>query len=124
MTRVAIQGVTGSYSEEAARRLLGDELAIVECMDFDETFEALRVGRAENAVVPIENKIVGEIKQPSALLRAGDYRIIGIVPLAVRHVLAGAPNSSFERLASVRSHVEALRQCGLGSRRPARPRPR
>jgi chorismate mutase/prephenate dehydratase len=111
MTRVAIQGVTGSYSEEAARRLLGEELAIVECTDFDETFEALRAGRAEKAVVPIENKIVGAIKEPNALLQAGDFRIIGIVPLAVRHVLAGSPDSTFERLTSVWSHVEALKQC-------------
>ena len=111
MTRVAIQGVAGSYSEEAARRLLGEELAIVECQDFDETFEALRIGRAEKAVVPIENKIVGQIKQPNALLQAGGYRIVGIVPLAVRHVLAGSPDSTFEGLRSVRSHVEALKQC-------------
>ena len=111
MTRVAIQGVNGSYSEEAARRLVGHDLAIVECKDFDETFDALRVGRAEKAVVPIENKIVGEIKQPNALLQAGDYRIIGIVPLAVRHVLAGVPDATFEGLRSVRSHVEALKQC-------------
>lgn len=111
MTRVAIQGVKGSYSEEAAIRLVGEELAIVECKDFDETFDALRVGRAENAVVPIENKIVGEIKQPNALLRSGDYRILGTMPLAVRHVLAGIPGSTFEGLRSVRSHVEALKQC-------------
>ena len=111
MISVAIQGVSGSYSEEAARQLLGDELAIVECEDFERTFDALRAGRAEKAVVPIENKIVGEIKQSNTLLRAGDYRILGTVPLPVRHVLAGTQDAEFETLTSVRSHVEALKQC-------------
>lgn len=111
MTRVAIQGISGSYSEEAARQLLVGELAIVECKDFEETFDALRDDLADNAVVPIENKIVGEIKQSNALLRAGEYRILGTVPLPVRHVLAGTPDANIENLKSVRSHVEALKQC-------------
>ena len=111
MISVAIQGVNGSYSEEAARRILGAGVAIVECLDFEETFDALRSGRADKAVVPIENKIVGEIAQSNALLRDGEYRVLDTLPLRVQHVLAGTPDAKFEGLVSVRSHVEALKQC-------------
>jgi prephenate dehydratase len=111
MTRVAIQGISGSYSEEAARRIFGNDVSIVECTDFDATFAALRVGNAENAVVPVENKIVGEIRQSLDLLYAGGYRVLDKLPLRVQHVLAGTPGSQIERLTSIRSHVEALKQC-------------
>ena len=111
MTSVAIQGVHGSYSEEAARRILGAAVAIVECLDFEETFEALRTGRVDTAVVPIENKIVGEITQSNTLLRAGEYRVLDTLPLRVQHVLVGTSDAEVERLMSVRSHVEALKQC-------------
>ena len=112
MTRVAIQGVKGSYSEEAVRQLLGDEASILECLDFDETFAALRSGDADSAVVPVMNKIVGEIRRPVELLGAGSFRVLDKLPLRVQHVLAGTTDANFDDLVSVRSHVEALKQCG------------
>ena len=111
MTRVAIQGILGSYSEEAVRSLLGDDVSIVECLDFPSTFNAVREGLAENAVVPVANKIVGEIDQPVELLRSGRFEILERLPLRVMHVLAGTPDSTMGTLSSVRSHVEALKQC-------------
>ena len=112
MRRVAIQGVKGSYSEEAARQLLGDDASIRECLDFDETFAALRSGDVDTAVVPVMNKIVGEIRRPVELLGAGSFKVLDKLPLRVRHVLAGTPDANFEDLVLVRSHVEALKQCG------------
>ncbi len=111
MTRVAIQGVTGSYSEEAVRVLFGSDAAIVECVDFLETFEAVRLGKADRAVVPVENKIVGQIPQTVQLLGTGGYKIFEKLPLKVRHVLVGTLDAQFDDFVSVRSHVEALRQC-------------
>ena len=111
MTRVAIQGVAGSYSEEAAQRLLGSDASIVECRDFQSTFDAIVSGLAEAAVVPVENKIVGRIDQSSDLLTASGYRVVERLSLRVQHVVAGAPGAKFDDVTSVRSHVEALKQC-------------
>ena len=111
MTRVAIQGVKGSYSEEAVWQLFGGGASIVECCDFDETFAAVRLGDADNAVVPVRNKIVGEICRPVELLAEGSLKVLDKVPLRVRHVLTGTADAKFEDLVSVRSHVEALKQC-------------
>jgi prephenate dehydratase len=111
MIRVAIQGINGSYSEEAAHLLLGADASIVECRDFETTFDAVRRGEAEGAVVPVENKIVGRIGQSTDLLEAGGFRVLDKLPLKVLHVLAGTADAKIEKLVSVRSHVEALKQC-------------
>ena len=111
MTRVAIQGIRGSYSEQAVREMLGQDVSLIECHDFDETFGKLSSGDAEQVVVPVENTIVGEISRPVELLSSGTFRVLEKLPLRVQHVLAGTAGSSIDRLVSVRSHVEALKQC-------------
>jgi prephenate dehydratase len=111
MTRVAIQGVVGSYSEEAVREIFGGDATIVECRDFAAAFAAVDSGIVENAVIPIENKIVGPISGAVDLLESKKYTVLEKMPLKVRHVLAGTRGARFEDLISVRSHVEALKQC-------------
>lgn len=111
MSVVAIQGERGSYSEEAALSLMGKEAEIIECLDFPSTFQAIASERAKYAVVPVENKIVGEIEGSMSILRASSFRIFERLPLKVMHVLAGTQDAEIDSVESVRSHVEALRQC-------------
>ena len=110
MSKVAIQGIQGSYSEEAVRTLMGGA-ELLECSNFAETFNSLETGRAEYAVVPVENKIVGDITGTVSILREDRFRILDRAVLKVRHVLAGTPDSKLRQIESVRSHVEALKQC-------------
>ena len=111
MTRVAIQGIAGSYSEQAVHELFQSDVSIIECSNFAGTFSALRRGSAQHAMLPVENKIVGEIAEPMGLIRSGEFRVIEKIDLRVRHVLVGTADAEFDELASVRSHIEALKQC-------------
>jgi prephenate dehydratase len=111
MTLTAIQGVRGSYSEEAAIRILGQGADILECADFEETFAALSAKKADFAVVPVRNKIVGEIEAAVSLLQSNRFKVLEELPLRVKHVLAGCDGARFEDLQTVRSHIEALKQC-------------
>ncbi len=111
MNLVAIQGVKGSYSEEAVLKMFGSRAQILECVDFAATFETLQNGNANYAVVPLKNKIVGEIEIAVNLLKQTTLRVLDELPLEVRHVLVGTQDAEFENLKSVRSHVEALKQC-------------
>ena len=110
MTTVAIQGIRGSYSEEAALTLVPDAECL-ECDDFAETFSAVRSGRADYAVVPVKNKIVGDIEGTARVLSEGSFRMIDQTALKIRHVLAGTPHAQLENIETVRSHMEALKQC-------------
>ena len=111
MSIVAIQGVRGSYSEEATRRLFGAAADILECEKFEDAFQSLLENRAEYAVIPFKNKIVGAIETPHELLKNSNLKILDELHLEVRHVLVGTNAARFENLKSVRSHVEALKQC-------------
>jgi prephenate dehydratase len=111
MSLAAIQGVRGSYSEEAVIRILGPAANILECRDFEETFAALSAKKADFAVVPVRNKIVGDIEATVSLLQSNRMRVLDELPLRVKHVLARTSGARFEDLHTVRSHVEALKQC-------------
>lgn len=111
MTVVAIQGIYGSYSEAAARAMLGSGAELIECRDFPSTFEAVTSNRAERAVVPLRNRVVGEITGVSNLIGDGGFEILDEFDLQINHVLAGVASAEIDDVATVRSHTEALRQC-------------
>lgn len=108
---VAIQGIKGSYSEEAARALFGASAETVECADFEETFQAVLSKTADYAVVPFKNKIVGAIEKPNALLKKTNLRILEEISIKIQHVLIGTQDGEFENLKAIFSHPEALKQC-------------
>ncbi|CAN5773656.1 hypothetical protein BH20ACI4_BH20ACI4_30850 [soil metagenome] len=110
-TAVAIQGIKGSYSEEAARRFFGTKAEIVECLNFEETFQTVISKQTKYAVVPLKNKIVGEITSATEILNRTNLKISDELPLEIRHVLVGTNDGEFENLKTVRSHIEALKQC-------------
>lgn len=111
MNTVAIQGIRGSYSEEAAVKLIDGNPDLLECKTFDEVFEKLTDGSADCAVVPIENSIVGEITPVAKLLREGRPRIQKLLALQIDHVIAGVRGARVECVQFVISHEQALKQC-------------
>lgn len=113
MRTIAIQGIKGSYSEEAALEICGEKTKILFCRDFEQTFAALLKGKTDYLVVPLHNKIVGDIEKPLRLLRGSGLQILDEMPLPVRHVLIGTQEAEFETTQTVESHEEALKQCRL-----------
>lgn len=111
MKLVAIQGIHGSYSEEAARQMLGPTAGLIECDDFASTFETVISNRASRAVVPLRNKIVGEIEGVADLLMKNGLKILDEFELKIHHVLAGTASAEIDDVITVQSHREALKQC-------------
>ncbi|MDM7920652.1 MAG: prephenate dehydratase domain-containing protein [Pyrinomonadaceae bacterium] len=112
MIRIAIQGIRGSYSEQAAAAMLpGGEL--LECPDFTSAFSALDDGRADLAVLPIRNLIVGDITPVQTAMSTGRYRIHETRQQDIDHVLVGHAGAVIGDVNVVSSHPEALKQCGI-----------
>lgn len=108
--RVAFQGETGAYSEEAVRSLYPQAEA-VPCPEFDAVFAAVESGSCDRAVVPIENSLHGSVHQNYDLLRDHTLRIVGEAQLRIRHQLLGVPGAALTQITAVHSHPQALGQC-------------
>ena len=110
-TRVAIQGERGSFSEEAAIRLLGEEIEIVPRTTFEGMFSAIGEGAADCALAPIENSLAGSVHRSFDLLEESALTIIGEVIIPIAHNLIGVPGTTLDRIRVVESHPVALAQC-------------
>jgi len=66
--KIAIQGEPGSFSHEAALKLVPDA-EIVPCALSAEVFAALDSGAADAAAIPIENSLAGSVLEHFDLLR-------------------------------------------------------
>ena len=109
--RVAIQGENGSFSEEAARRLLGRRVQVTCCATFPEAFQELRSGRARRLVVPVENTLAGSVHENYDLLVEHGFRAEAELDLRIRHALIAPRGVRLDALKFVYSHPVALAQC-------------
>jgi prephenate dehydratase len=108
--KVAIQGELGSFSHEAARRLL-PSAKIVPCSLSAEVFEKLVSGAVQAAVIPIENSLAGPVTEHYDLLLANDVFIHREMRLRIQHCLIASPGSRIRNIERVLSHPVALQQC-------------
>jgi prephenate dehydratase len=95
MQRIAIQGERGSNSHMAALGMLGD-IEVVPCALSAEVFEAVRAGRVDAAVLPIENSLHGSVAEHYDLLFESAIRIDRESQLRIRHNLIVAPSVTLD----------------------------
>ena len=108
--KVAIQGELGSFSHEAAGRVL-PRATIVPCSRSAEVFDQVELGKVQAAVVPIENSLAGSVAEHFDLLLARDVFIHGEMHLRIRHNLIAMPGVKLGEIRRVFSHPVALDQC-------------
>ena len=110
--RVAIQGYPGCFHEEAARLFYGssEPLSIVECDTFEGLYKAMADGRADAAVMAIENTVSGGLVRNFELLRSHSQRIKGEVYLRIQQNLLALPGQSLQDIREVRTHYMAINQ--------------
>jgi prephenate dehydratase len=108
---IAFQGARGAFSEEASRRLVQPEAAVLPCERFEDVFASLREGRASGAVVPIENTLAGSVHENYDHLQAFELPIVAETSVRIVHNLMAAPGVPFSRIRRVYSHPVALNQC-------------
>jgi len=108
---VAIQGEAGSFSHEAALRLLGNNISVLPCQRFEEVFQALEKRTAEAAVIPIENTLHGSVHENYDHLLNFEHRIVAELNLRIVHNLIVCPGVRFSHIRRVFSHPVALNQC-------------
>lgn len=107
----AFQGERGAFSEEAARRLLGQDAGVLPCNRFEEVFHALMEKRVDAAVIPIENTLHGSIHENYDHLLRFKPPIVAETNLRIVHNLIAPPGTTWKQVRRVYSHPVALNQC-------------
>ncbi len=108
--RIAIQGEPGSFSHEAAMKLVRDAVIVPFALSAD-AFAALSNGVVGAAVIPIENSLAGSVAEHFDLLLAHDVKVQKETLLRIHHNLIGLSGVSVNDIDRVFSHPVALAQC-------------
>ena len=106
--RVAFQGERGAFSEEAALKLLGQEIELVPRRTFEDLFNILDTNYL---VAPVENSIAGVVQTSVDLLQASSLTVLDEVEIKIEQHLIGCPGTTFDVIETVQSHPVALAQC-------------
>jgi len=107
---VAYSGVEGAYAAIASERIF-PKASYMPCTSFDEAYEAVKDGRADCCVLPIENSYAGEVGQVNDLMFSGPLFVSGVYDMPICHHLVGVPGASLNDVRKVISHPQALSQC-------------
>ena len=114
MKKIAIQGVKGCFHEQAARLFYQGhgimDPEVVECLTFDGLYKGLDEGRADAAIMAIENTVSGGLLPNFELLRKYDRKIKGEVFLRIQQNLMALPGQNIEDIKEVRTHYMAINQ--------------
>ena len=108
--RIAYQGVRGAYSHLACATAYPD-MEPVGYDTFAAAFQAVEDGKADLAMIPIENTLGGRVADMHHLLPGSNLYIVGEHFQPVRHCLLGVEEASLETLKTVASHEQGLAQC-------------
>ena len=111
MKKIAIQGIAGSFHEDAARRYLDDEIKVVECKSFTSVCNLIDSDEVSIAVMAIENSIAGSLLQNYALIRDYHLKIIGEIYIHIQMNLMANPGVTKADIETIYSHPIAIKQC-------------
>lgn len=110
-TRVAIQGIKGSYHHSVAQVFYGIEVDVDECLSFRDVVLSLENERSTDAIMAIENSIAGSIIPNYAYIDEYDFYINGEFYLPIHHCIMAFPGETMDSIKEVWSHPMALLQC-------------
>lgn len=111
MKRIAVQGIVGSFHEDAALKYFNEEVEVVECKSFTKVCDLVDADEVDYAVMAIENSIAGSLLKNYQLIRDYHLRIIGEIYLHIQMNLMAVPGVKPGDITDIYSHPVALQQC-------------
>ncbi|WP_334191366.1 prephenate dehydratase [Pararhodobacter sp.] len=107
--RIAFQGEPGAYSHEACAASRPGYEALP-CHTFEEVIDSVREGRADLAMLPVENSTYGRVADIHRLLPESGLHIVDEAFVRVRIALMGLPGAKLEDIRHVRAHLVLIPQ--------------
>lgn len=107
--RLGFLGPSGTFSEEAAAKYLGEKGAGVPYPSIPKLVAAVEEGQLEAALLPLENSLEGSVMATLSALTETSLFISGEVIMPITHYLAVKKGT--KKPTKVLSHSHALAQC-------------
>tara|TARA_Y100001934_G_scaffold245473_1_gene303771 strand:+ start:2049 stop:3122 length:1074 start_codon:yes stop_codon:yes gene_type:complete len=107
--RVAALGPRGTFSEQAAIKVFGKQITLLEAASIKEVFRLTEAGDAQFGVVPVENSSEGGVNATLDLLIDTPLQVCNEVELRVTHYLLSSSSGDAPR--EIAGHEQALAQC-------------
>lgn len=108
--KIGVQGVPGSYSEEAKIGYFGEEKSCSFYEEFEDVFIALKNGEIDYGVLPVENSSTGAITTVYDLMKDYGFYIVGEQCVKVNHNLIGIKGTKLSDIKEVYSHPQGFAQ--------------
>ncbi|MDE6252308.1 MAG: prephenate dehydratase [Lachnospiraceae bacterium] len=108
---VVYQGVPGAYSNKAMQDYFGKDVHNINVKTFRDAMEYIKLGKADYAVLPIENSTAGIVNDTYDLLMEYNNYIVDQTEVKVEHSLLGLPEAQISDISIVYSHPQGLMQC-------------
>lgn len=108
--RVVFQGAEGAYSQMAMIRYFGEDVDCFHVDTFRDAMCSIEEGRADFAVLPIENSTAGIVSEIYDLLVEFENYIVGEQIIKIEHCLMGLPGTGIGQIRTVYSHPQSLMQ--------------
>lgn len=109
--KVVYQGVPGAYAYVAMINFFGRDVDNFNVSTWRDAMEAVKNGKADYAVLPIENSTTGIVADVYDLLQEYDNYIIAETYVKIEHLLLGLPGTNLDNVTAVYSHPQGLMQC-------------
>ena len=109
-SRIAFQGEPGAYSHQACHTARPDMEALP-CRTFEDAIETVREGRAELAMLPVENSTYGRVADIHSLLPQSGLHIVDEAFVRVHINLLAVPGARLDQVTHAMSHTVLLGQC-------------
>ena len=107
---ISFQGELGSYSHQACLEL-DKEVVVTPCLTFEAAIESVVQGRADFAMLPIENSTYGRVADIHHLLPRSGLKIVKEHFLRVRINLLAVKGTKLTEISEAMSHSVLLGQC-------------
>ncbi|MBE3637223.1 prephenate dehydratase [Mangrovicoccus algicola] len=107
---IAFQGEPGAYSHQACREARPDHQPLP-CRTFEDVFDAMHSGKAQLALLPIENTTYGRVADIHRLLPGSGLHIIDEAYVRVHINLLAVKGATLREVKTARSMSVLLGQC-------------
>ena len=108
--RVIFQGAIGAYSHMAMKRYFGEDIEGISVDTFYDAMLAIKEGKADFAILPIENSSAGNVNEVFDLIVQFDNYIVAQQIIKIEHYLLGVEGANIDDIEIVYAHPQSFMQ--------------